>query len=398
MVTPVPRNLMRDRAEGRERVTNVELFFDLVYVFAVTQLSHHLLPRPTAPKALQTALLLAMVWLVWAYTTWVTNWLDPEQIPVRLLLLALMLVSLAMSAVLPRAFGDSGLFVGLAYALMQIGRSVFTVWALRGKAQLRNFQRILVWCCVSGGLAIAGGLTASVFPRALFWLLAVGVDLAGGVVGFYTPGLGRSATREWDIEGRHFAERCQAFILIALGESIVVTGATLAGLLGPLSLPQADRAPTIAAFVVAFITSAALWWLYFDRSADEGARLIATSADPGRIGRTAYHLIHPIMVAGIIVVAAGDDLVLAHPDAVGVGSTSWLILGGTGLYIVGLLAFKFTVWRRLSWSRLAGLVVIALLGVIAPHVSALVLAACTAAVVVGVAAADMARTQPECQA
>jgi low temperature requirement protein LtrA len=393
MVIPVPRNLLRDRTAGHERVTNVELFFDLVYVFAVTQLSHHLLPLPSVAKALQTALLLAMVWLVWAYTTWVTNWLDPGRIPVRLLLLALMLISLVMSAALPQAFGDSGLLVGLAYAVMQIGRSAFAVWALQGQPQLRNYQRILTWCCVSGGLAIAGGLTASVYPRALFWLLAVLVDVAGGLVGFYTPGLGRSTTQEWDIAGGHFAERCQAFILIALGESIVVIGATLAGLLGPLSAPHADRAPTIAAFVVAFISSAGLWWLYFDRSAEEGARLIAQSADPGRLGRTAYHLIHPIMVAGIIVVAAGDDLVLAHPDTIGVGSTSWLILGGTGLYLAGLLAFKLEVWRRLSWSRVGGLVAILLLSLAAPHVSALALSAYTAAVVVAVAAADYIQPQ-----
>jgi low temperature requirement protein LtrA len=391
MVTPVPRSLMRDRTEGHERVTNIELFFDLVYVFAVTQLSHHLLPQPTVGKALQTALLLAMVWLAWAYTTWVTNWLDPERIPVRLLLLALMLVSLVMSAALPRAFADSGLIVGLAYAVMQIGRSLFAVWALQGQPLARNFERILAWCCVSGALAVAGGLTASVYPRAVFWLLAVGVDVTGGIVGFYTPGLGRSRTQEWTIEGGHFAERCQAFILIALGESIVVIGGTLAGLLSPLSLPQADRAPSIAAFIVAFIGSVALWWLYFDRSAEAGAKLIAESEDPGRLGRTAYHLIHPIMVGGIIVVAAADEVVLAHPDAVGVASTSWLILGGAGLYIVGLLAFKLTAWGRLSWSRAGGLLVIALLGLVAPHVSALVLSACTAAVVVAIAAVDYSR-------
>ena len=167
-------------------------------------------------------------------------------------------------------------------------------------------------------------------------------------------------------------------------------GATFAGLLRPLSLPHADRAPPIAAFVVAFIGSIALWWLYFDRSADEGAKLIAASDNPGRIGRTAYHLIHPIMVAGIIAAAAADDLVLARPDVVGVGSTSWLILGGTGLYIVGLLAFKLTVWGRLSWSRACGLLVIALLGVVAPHVSALVLSICTVVVVVAIAVADYA--------
>ncbi len=202
-------------------------------MFAVTQLSHYLLRHLTVTGALQAALLLAMVWLLWVYTVWVTNWLDPQQIPVRLMLLSLMLVSIAMSAALPTSFGDSGLLIGLAYAVMQVGRSLFTVWAVRDQPLRRNFQRILAWCCASGAFAIAGGLTSSVALRAVFWLLAVGVDLLGGVVGFYTPGLGRSTTREWTIEGGHFAERCQAFILIALGESIVVIGATLAGLLGP---------------------------------------------------------------------------------------------------------------------------------------------------------------------
>ena len=382
---------MRHRDAGHGRVTNVELFFDLVYVFAVTQLSHYLLHHVTVDGALQAALLLAMVWLLWAYTTWLTNWLDPEQIPVRLLLLSLMLVSLVMSAALPTAFADSGLLIGLAYAVMQIGRSLFAVRALGGERLRRNYQRILCWCCGSGAFAIAGGLAAGVFPRAVFWLLAVGVDVLGSVTGFYTPGLGRSTTQEWDIEGGHFAERCQAFILIALGESIVVIGATLAGLLGPhapLSSPGGDRAATITAFVVAFVGSAGLWWLYFDRSAEEAARLIAQSADPGRLGRSAYHLIHPIMVAGIIVASAADYLVLIRPDAVGVGSTSWLILGGTGLYIAGLLAFKLTVWGRLSWRRAAALVVIALLGLVAPHVTALVLSICAAAVVVAAVVAD----------
>ncbi|MGH3409345.1 MAG: low temperature requirement protein A, partial [Streptosporangiaceae bacterium] len=139
------RGLRRQRAGGQSRVTNVELFFDLVYVFAVTQLSHYLLAHQTVTGALRGGLLLVMVWLLWSYTTWVTNWLDPERIPVRLLLLGLMLVSLVMSAGLPEAFTDGGVLVGGAYAVMQIGRSVFSVWALRGAPQQRNFERILCW-------------------------------------------------------------------------------------------------------------------------------------------------------------------------------------------------------------------------------------------------------------
>src|SRR5271157_1485072 len=222
---PASPRLLRDRS-GSHRVTNIELFFDLVYVFAVTQLSHYLLGHATVPGALQAGLLLVMIWQVWSYTTWVTNWLDPERMAVRLLLVLLMLISLAMSASLPRAFEDLGLWVGGGYALQQIGRSVFMVIALRGHPLQANFERILAWCVVSGALAVSGGF-AHGSARYLLWLLAVGVDLAGGVVGFATPGLGRSRTSDWTIEGGHFAERCQGFILIALGESIVIIGATL---------------------------------------------------------------------------------------------------------------------------------------------------------------------------
>ncbi len=385
------RGLLRDRGPGGSRVTNMELFFDLVYVFAVTQLSHYLLHHLTVAGALQGAVLLAMVWQLWAYTTWVTNWLDPERIPIRLLLLALMAISLVMSAALPSAFTSSGLLVGCSYAVMQIGRSLFAVWALRGEPLVANFQRILAWCCVSGVLAVSGGLATGGLPRALLWLAAVGVDLIGGAVGFWTPGLGATPTRQWNIEGGHFAERCQGFILIALGESIVVTGATLGGLLaGPLARPHAQHAPTIAAFGVAFVSSAALWWLYFDRSAGDAARLIGESKDPGRLGRSAYHFIHPIMVAGIIVIAAADDRVLASPAAVAGTAVTWLILGGTGLFIAGHLAFKLAVWQRLNWPRTVALGVLALLALLAPHVSRLFLASCAAAVVLAVAVADYA--------
>ena len=373
--------LLRERA-GAARVTNVELFFDLVYVFAVTQLSHHLLHNPTLTGALQTAVLLAMVWLAWAYTAWVTNWLDPERLPVRLLLIALALVSLVMSAALPTAFGRWGLVVGGAYAVMQIGRSIFMVIVLRGQPLQANFQRILAWCVVSGALAVAGGIVTGL-ARGWLWLAAVAVDTLGGMVGFYTPGLGRSTTTEWTIEGGHLAERCQAFILIALGESVVIIGATLSGLLA-----TTVTWPEVGAFVTAVVGSVALWWLYFDRSAGEAAAVIARTADPGRMGRTAYHLIHPVMVAGIIVVAAGDEVVLSEPGAAAAGSTAWLVLGGTALFIAGHAAFKFAVWRVVSWPRVAAVVMLALLGLAAGSLPALGLGVCAAAVVVGVAATD----------
>ena len=377
-VPPRTARLLRDRT-GVQRVTNIELFFDLVYVFAVTQLSHYLLGHADLRGALQAGLLLLMVWLVWSYTTWVTNWLDPDLMAVRLLLVALMLASLAMSVSLPRAFEDLGLWVGGAYAVQQIGRSVFMVIALRGHPLEVNFQRILAWCVVSSAFAIAGGL-AHGDARALLWLAAVCVDLLGGVIGFYTPGLGRSHTSDWTIEGGHFAERCQGFILIALGESIVIIGATLTE--KPVS------ASDVTAFVVGFIGAVALWWLYFDQSAEAAAEQIARSDDPGRLGRSAYHLIHPVMVAGIIVSAAADQKVLSDPAVTASTASAWMILGGPALFLAGHAAFKVAVWRYVSWPRVAGIAVLALLGLAAKAIPELGLATCAAGVVVAVAATD----------
>jgi low temperature requirement protein LtrA len=370
--------LLRDRS-GAQRVTNIELFFDLVYVFAVTQLSHYLLRHSTVTGALQAGLLLVMVWLIWSYTTWVTNWLDPDLMAVRLLLVALMLISLAMSASLPRAFEDLGAWVGGAYAVQQIGRTVFMVIALRGHPLEANFQRILAWCVASSAFAVAGGL-AHGNARALLWLGSVCIDLLGGVVGFYTPGLGRSRTSDWTIAGGHFAERCQAFILIALGESIVIIGATLTDV--------KITAAALAAFVVAFAGAVALWWLYFDQSAEAAAGKIARSEDPGRLGRSAYHLIHPVMVAGIIVCAAADEKVLSDPGQAATAPAAWMTLGGPALFLAGHAAFKFVVWRVVSWPRLAGIAALALLALPARTIPALALAACTAAVVIAVAATD----------
>ena len=383
-----PPGLLRDRS-GNQRVTNIELFFDLVYVFAITQLSSYLLGAATFGGAARTAILLAMVWLAWMYTTWVTNWLDPERMAVRSLLVLLMLVSLAMSAALPRAYSDWGIWVGGAYALMQIGRTIFMVVALPAGSLRDNFQRILVWCAVSGALAVAGGLAGG-HARELLWLLAVLVDVLGGLVGFAAPGLGRSRTADWTIEGSHIAERCQAFILIALGESIVIIGATL-------TKESHATAIAIAAFIVAFAGSVALWWLYFDRSADASTEVVRSSSDPGRLGRSAYHMIHPVMVAGIIVAAAGDQQMLDHPSSTAHGPDAWLILGGPALFVAGHAAFKYVMWRTIPWTRLAGAAVLALLALLAPVIPEIALAACAVVVVAAVAATDR-RPHPGAQA
>ncbi len=379
MSTMAPARLLRSGG-GEQPVTDVELFFDLVYVFAVTQLSHHLLDHPTVEGALRTMLLLAIVWLAWAYTMWVTNWLDPDRLAVRGMLFVQMLASLVMSIGLPEAFEQRGMVVAGAFVTMQVGRTIFVVLAVPGWELQRNFERILAWCVASGALYVTGALYDG-HARELLWLLGIAVDLGGAAVGFYTPGLGRSQTTEWTIEGSHMAERCQLFVIIALGESIVVIGSTLSG-----RHPIGGAA--IAAFGTAFAGSIALWWIYFDRSASEAARLIAATDDPGRLGTEAYHWIHPVMIAGIIVAAAADERVLEHPNVVGETSTAWMVLGGAMLFLAGHAAFKAIVWRVVPWTRLGAVAVLAVLIVAASHITALALAIIAVLVLWAVALTD----------
>src|SRR5918998_2439350 len=223
-------SMLRDRDGSEARVTPLELFFDLVYVFATTQLSHRLLEHLTYVGALETLFLLFAVWWAWIYTTWIANWFDPERPPVRLMLIAVMLASLVMSVAIPEAFGKRGLMFALAYVAIQVGRTAFVFVTLNrslgpSHPLSRTFQRILAWFLMPAVLWIIGGLLEGEARYAL-WLLALAVDYSGPVVGYYIPALGRSRTEEWTIEGGHFAERCQLFVIIALGESILVTGTT----------------------------------------------------------------------------------------------------------------------------------------------------------------------------
>jgi low temperature requirement protein LtrA len=373
------RSLLQDHS-GEQRVTNIELFFDLVYVFAVTQMSHHLLHEPTVEGALQTVLLLALVWWAWVYTTWATNWLDARRLPVRLMLIALMLISLVMSAALPGAFEGRGLIVAGAYVLMQVGRSAFVAIAGRGQPLARIFTRVTLWSVLSGSVWVAGAF-AHGHGRELIWLAAFGVDLLGDELGFYTPGMGRTTSSEWTIEGGHFAERSQAFIIIALGESIVVIGQSLSGRAHWTSA-------VIGAVVAAFTGSVALWWIYFYRSAEDGARVIAASSDPGRLANLAYHLVHPVMVAGIIVTAAADQEVLNHPGGGGSGATSWMVVGGPALFLAGHVLYKRVLWGVISWPRVAAIAVLLLLRPLAPHVAALTLSIGVLVVLIAVVLSD----------
>jgi low temperature requirement protein LtrA len=362
------------------RVSTIELFFDLVYVFAITQLARTLVDHLTVLGAVQTAVLLAMVWQVWVYTTWTSNYLDTSRDSFRVMLLLLMLASLVLSGGLTEAFGARGLLVASAYLAMQVGRGTFMIVALRGTPLRRTFLRIVPWTAATSVLVLVG---ATLDPgwRLGLWAAAIAIDHVSSAAGFPVPGLGRSTTREWTIDGSHFAERCQAFVLIALGEAVVVVG-------GRMAVVDAASAAQMAAFGVAFATSVGLWWVYFDRAAEDSARVIASSTDPGRLARDAFHWIHPLIVGGIIVASAADVVLVGGPTARGSATVGWLTLGGVALFLAGHAAFKAVVWRLVSWPRVVGAALCLALVPVAPHVSVLSLAVVALAVVVAVAVAD----------
>ena len=382
-----PASLLRERDGGEARVTPLELFFDLVFVFAVTRLSHRLLEHLTVVGALETLFLLLAVWWAWIYTIWFANWFDPDRPAVRALLVTVMLASLFMSVAIPDAFAERGLMFAAGYVAIQVGRTGFAVITLNRSLGAshplsRNFQRILVWFAIPAMLWVAGGLLEGETRYAL-WGLALALEYAGPAAGFWTPGLGRSTTEVWNVEGGHIAERCQLFIIIALGESIIITGSTFADL-------EASTA-WVAAFVNAFLVSAAFWWIYFSRHAEAAREAIASSEDPGRLARSGYTYFHLPMVAGIIAVAASDEITVAHPGEPGTVAFTMLVLGGTALFLAGQALFKGAISDLLPWTPWSRVVAIAALAALAPvggALPALALSVAATLVVVGLAVWD----------
>jgi low temperature requirement protein LtrA len=373
----MPGSLLRERVHGRHApVTHLELFFDLVFVFAITQVSHYLLAHLTLVGGLQAALLLMSVWWAWIYTAWITNWLDPENTFVRSMVFVLMAVGLVMSTSLADAFEGRALPFAAAYVTVQLGRTLFMAWAIRKNASLeRNFQRVAIWFAVTAVLWISGAMVEGQLRLAL-WAVALGLEYASPATGFWVPGMGRTATSEWTVEGSHLAERCSLFVIICLGESILITGATFAGL--------AWTAPVMAAFACALVASIAMWWIYFSAHADAASEAIAASDDPGRIARLAYTYMHIPLVAGIVLSAAGDELVLAHPDGHVTAITATVLIGGPALFLAGALLFKFSIFRIVAPSRAGGLVLLIALIPAAQFTTPLGLTALTSGVLVAV--------------
>jgi low temperature requirement protein LtrA len=381
-VSTAARASLRRQAGVEQRTTSLELFYDLVFVFAVTQVSHLLLTHLSWEGAGQAAIVLLVVWWSWNYTTWVTNQLDPDSLLVRSLLIALMLATLVMAIAIPQAFGDEALLFTVGYVAVQVGRHTFVTFVAGAPGTIERAReaRILIWFIAAGVLWIAGGI-ADGATRTALWLAALALDYGAPMVTYWLPGRPPLDPAAWDVGTGHFAERFQLFIIIALGETIAVTGATTS----ELQLTAA----TVTAFALAFLSTAALWWLYFSLVATIAERRLAQAQNRTLLARDAYTYLHAVIVAGIILTAVGDELVIAHPSSELGNAELIAVVCGPALYLLAHVALRLRMTGTIGGRRLTGALaslLVALIGLFSP---ALVVAALLVVVLVGVIAADM---------
>lgn len=345
---------LRDRREGRAPVSDSELLFDLIYVFSVTQLSHYLLHHLGWLGLIQETALWFAVWLAWQHTAWVTNWFDPETRTIRLLLFVLMILGLFMAASIPEAYGSRGTIFASAYVAIQVGRTLCVVILLDRRHTLTpNFRRILGWFVISAFFWIAGAFLDGP-ARLISWLAGALCDYASPLFGFYLPGLGRSDSgREWTVEGQHLTERSQLFVIIAFGETILMTGASFSEL-------ETWTRPAIATTLLSFISSLAMWWIYFDISSEAASLKIKKTSDPGWLGLR-YHMIHVVLVGALIVCAVGDDLAVQHPlRSASLGAVFTMIVGPM-VYLAANIVYKWLLSRQIAWSHAGAIGLLSLL-------------------------------------
>jgi low temperature requirement protein LtrA len=353
---PHVSRLSAARRQG-ERVTPLELFFDLVFVLAITQCTALMAQHQTWSGLAQGLLVLGVLWWAWVGYAWLTSVIDPEQGAIRLLIFAAMAAMLIASLCVPEAFANLGLAFALAIGVVRLLHILLFILASPDDPDLR--RSVIGF---SGSTAIAIGLLAGAslfdgFAQAAIWFLALAFDM-GGAYFFGIEG--------WRLVPGHFAERHGLIVLIALGESIVAIGAGAAGHL--------DLGIGVAA-VLGVGLAAGLWWIYFDLVALISAKRL-TEAEEGRVqnalARDSYSFIHLLLVAGIVLSAFGMETVLHHTDKHLHDIQSFALFGGVALYLLGLVCFRLRHVQTLNGRRLALAVLLLLLAPLGTEVPALV--------------------------
>jgi len=365
----------RRQESAEERVTPLELFFDLIFVFAITQVTGLVVADPTWPGLVKGLLVLGVLWWAWAAYAWLTNTINPEEGSVRIAMFAAMGAMLVASLAVPDVFGDDALLFACAYAFVRI--SHLALYAIAGRGDhdlLAAVGRLTVGTAIGVGLLFVAAALDGPLQVAV-WALALAFDLLGAYIG---------GGKGWRLSAGHFAERHALIVIIALGETIVALGLGASHTLG--------LGPVVAG-LLGFTVAAAMWWLYFDVVAIVAERKLHELKGNAQLAmaRDSYSYLHLPMVAGIILFAVGVKKTLGD-----VGEPLELVpavalCGGIALYLFAHILFRLRNVRSLNRQRLvvcAALLALIPLGV---ELDALLTLTLAAALCVGLIAYEAIR-------
>jgi len=325
------------RREG-EQVTPLELFFDLVFVLALTQCTAAMADEPTWRGLAKYLLVLATLWWSWVGYAWLTSVVDPEEGIVRLTIFAAMAALLVTSLCVSEAFDSLALLFACSYAVVRISQILLFVIASRDEPELRrSVTGLAIGTALGVGLLVAASFLDGQLQGAL-WVLALVLDVGGPYL-FGAEG--------WQLVPGHFAERHGLIIIIALGESIVAIG---------VGAESGVDTGVVLAAILGIAVTAALWWLYFDVVALVAARRL-NNAEEGRerneVARDSFSYLHFPMVAGIVLLALGLKKTLGHVEDPLKVVPATAMLGGTAVYLLAHVAFRYRNVHRLNIARLA---------------------------------------------
>ncbi|MFK3979635.1 low temperature requirement protein A [Micromonospora sp. NPDC050397] len=338
--------LLRDPRKSRE-ISLLELFFDLAIIFALTQLSQRFLRDFGWENALQTAVLLGVVWWVWVGAAHTTDWLDPDRPYLQRIIIAMMFAGLVIAASVPEAFGKHGIVFAGANVAAHLVRHLSLTWTLRGHPLGTRSARAATWVGATAVLWIAGALLPAT-PRLVLWSVALIFDYLGVGIGWRVLGLRPVAEEHLRVLGNHVAERYRQIFIIAVGEVVLTSGITL-------TETQLDIID-ITAFTLAFGIAGLIAWSFFlPRGLVLGEAL--DRRPPSVAVRTSYT--HLIMILGIVVTSMGAEILISRPLGEARAQWSAAILAGPFLYLGGRTLYAWAVFRRPAWRAPVGMLIIA---------------------------------------
>jgi low temperature requirement protein LtrA len=337
---------MRAVLREGERVTPLELFFDLVFVLALTQCTTLIVREPTWLGVAQGTIVLAVLWWSWVGYAWLTSVVDPEEGTVRIVIFLAMAALLVCALCVPGAFGSDALLFACAYGVVRAAHIMLFVLASREDRGLRRSVRGLAGSTALGVALLLAAAFVRGAPQGALWVLAVVLD-AGGPYLFGADG--------WKLVPGHFAERHGAIVIIALGESVVALG---------VGAKEHLDAGVVAAALLGVAVAATLWWLYFDVVAIAAERRLTRAAngrEQNELARDSYSYLHFPMVAGIALIAVGLKQTLEHVDRPLALVPAAALLGGAAVYLLAHVAFRLRNMRSLNRRRLfCGVLLLAL--------------------------------------